>query len=72
MAGKLHSLKKDKLKQEFRSASQVSQVDNLMERFAEAVKNGTHSSEWPSAAYSVSKMGSCSSVFDQFEMALIC
>ena len=58
VVGHLSSKYSDSLRQKFSSTETVSDVTNLMEAFANAVKQGNHADEgWPSAAYAVSKTG---------------
>ena len=45
------------IRSRFLSAKTPSDITSLMNDFTSAVSSGTHSSDWPSAAYAVSKCG---------------
>jgi carbonyl reductase 1 len=57
MSGNLSSSYSNSVKSRFLNAKTPEDITQLMEEFTTAVENGTHQSDWPSAAYAVSKAG---------------
>jgi len=58
MAGKISTPKySETIRSRFLNAKKTEEVTELMDEFASAVSKGTHSKDWPSAAYAVSKAG---------------
>ena len=47
----------DTIRSRFLNAKQPEDITQLMDEFASAVSNGTHSKDWPSTGYAVSKAG---------------
>jgi len=57
MAGHLSSKYSDSIKSRFLHAKKPEDVTSLMEEFTSAVQNNSYQSDWPGAAYAVSKAG---------------
>lgn len=57
MAGKLSPKYSDSIKSRFRNANAPEDITQLMHDFTTAVEHDSHQSDWPSAAYAVSKAG---------------